>query len=48
LLRSDIRLVPSGIRYASFEANRISLQGNALKYHFCDSKNITLAKTAYH
>ncbi|MBQ8407300.1 MAG: hypothetical protein IJY39_00395, partial [Clostridia bacterium] len=31
-----------------WEANRISLQGNALKYHFCDSKNITLSKTAYH
>ena len=29
-------------------ANRISLQGNALKYHFCDSENITLSKTAYH
>ena len=57
LLRSDIRLMPSGIRYASLWANRISLQGNALKYHFCEakiakqklrSKNITLSKIAYH
>jgi len=29
LLRSDIRLTPSDIRYASFKANRISLQGDA-------------------
>lgn len=29
-------------------ANRISLQGCALKYHFCDSKNIALSKIAYH
>ena len=29
-------------------ANRISLQGKALKYHFCGSKNITLTKSAYH
>ena len=28
--------------------NRISLQGNALKHHFCQSKNITLTKSAYH
>ena len=26
LLRSDIRLSPSGIRYASLEANKISLE----------------------
>ena len=26
LLRSDIRLSPSGIRYASLEANKISLK----------------------
>ena len=31
-----------------YRANRISLQDNVLKYHFCDSKNITLSKTAYH
>ena len=45
LLCSDIRLSPSGIRYASFWANRISLQGNALKYHFCEAK---IAKQKYH
>ena len=36
--RSDIRLTPSDIRYASFWANRISLQGKALQYHFLQGK----------
>lgn len=34
LLRSYIRLTRSGICIASFGANRISLQGKALQYHF--------------
>ena len=38
LLRSYIRLVPSDIRFASFRANRISLQGFALQYHFLSGK----------
>ena len=33
LLRSDIRLTPSVIRFASFRANRISLWGVAEQYH---------------
>ena len=38
LLRSCIRLTPSDIRYASFQANRISLRGEALQYHFPSGK----------
>ena len=41
LLRSDIRLTPSGICYASLGANRISLCGIAEQYH-CPKGNITL------
>ena len=41
LLRSDIRLSPSDICFASFKANRISLEGIAEQYH-CPKDNITL------
>ena len=48
LLRSDIRLAPSGIRYASLEANRISLKPWA-SISLLRSKNITLcASKEYH
>ena len=41
---------PGRVIFASqvWEANRISLQGSALKYHFCDSKNITLLRSNNH
>ena len=49
LLRSDIRLAPSGIRFASFRANRISLKPQgfnitiavAIISLFAKAKNIT-------
>ena len=49
LLRSDIRLAPSGIRFASFRANRISLKSQgfnitiavAIISLFAKAKNIT-------
>ena len=41
LLRSDIRLLPSDICFASFKANRITLWGEAEQYH-CSKGNITL------
>ena len=49
LLRSGIRLTPSGIRYASFRANRISLKpqgfnitiAQAILSLFAKAKNIT-------
>ena len=49
LLRSDIRLAPSGIRFASFMANRIPLQPQgynitiavAIISLFAKAKNIT-------
>ena len=49
LLRSDIRLTPSGIRYASFRANKISLKPQgfniavaiAIISLFAKAKNIT-------
>ena len=51
LLRSDIRLSPSDICFASFKANRISLWGEAEQYHcpkghitLCAAKNITHIK----
>ena len=40
LLRSDIRLAPSGIRFASFRANRIPLKPQGF--------NITVAVRQYH
>ena len=43
LLRSGIWLSPSDIRCASFEANRISLWGEAEQYH-CPKGNITLCE----
>jgi len=54
LLRSDIRLTPSDIRFASFKANRIqepsaqnlgSTEAASLQYHYRVSDNITPTKS---
>ena len=53
MLRSDIRLSPSGIRYASLEANKISLEPQGFNITIAHaiislrrSRNITLAFSA--
>ena len=53
LLRSDIRLTPSGIRFASFRANRISLKPQGFNITIASaiislrrSRNITLVFSA--
>ena len=53
LLRSDIRLMPSGIRFASLWANRISLKPQGFNITIASaiislrrSRNITLAFSA--
>ena len=48
LLRSDIRLTPSDIRFASFggEYNITAERSGAIS--LLQSKNITLTKSAYH
>ena len=53
LLRSDIRLAPSDIRYASFVANKISLKPQGFNITIASaiislrrSRNITLAFSA--
>ena len=53
MLRSDIRLAPSGIRYASFMANKISLKLQGFNITIAiaiislrRSRNITLAFSA--
>ena len=44
LLRSDIRLTPSDIRYASFKANRISLKPQGFNITFAPAKISLFAK----
>ena len=47
LLRSDIRLTPSDIRYASFVANKISLKPQGFNITISISDNITPTKSEY-